>query len=255
VGQGDAALIRAPNGDTAIVDTGRWTSCSKTVGFVTGEGVTHIDYAFATHYDADHIGCLDDLLGAGVTVGACYDRGGSKTTQTFADYVSACGAARQTAQKGQVIAMGNVSVTVVDLNGSGVATSDENALGMVLLLSYGDFDHVFPGDLEGTSPDIETVVGPEVGDVDLCKVTHHGSKFSNTDAWLDAISPEVCILSVGNNSFGHPTSEAIGRLHAHGVELYWTNSGSGVAPGAGDHVCDGDVLVMVESSGDYEVTC
>ncbi len=222
---------------------------------MTDAGVSHIDYHFATHHDADHIGCLDDLVDAGVSVGACYDRGGSADTQTFDDYVAACGASRQTAQKGQVVSLGSVSITVVDLNGAGVSTDDENALGLVLLVTYGSFSHVLPGDLEGTSPDIESIIGPEVGDVDVCKVTHHGSKFSNTDAWLDAISPEVCVLSVGNNSFGHPTAEALGRLHAHGVDVYWTRAGSGVSPGPGDQVCDGDVFVTVEASGAYDITC
>ena len=76
----------------------------------------------------------------------------------------------------------------------------------------------FADDIPGVSPDVESVIGPEVGDVDVCKVTHHGSKTSTTDAWLSATDPEVCILSVGSNSFGHPTSEALGRLHDHGVE-------------------------------------
>lgn len=237
-----------------MIDTGRWTSCSKTVNFVTGEGVTHIDYAFATHYDADHIGCLDDLVGAGVTVGTCYDRGGSKDTQTFDDYAAACGASRQTASKGQLITMGEVTIKVVDLNGAGVNTSDENALGMVLLVESGPFSHVFPGDLEGTSPDVESVVGPEVGDVNFCKVTHHGSKFSNTNAWLDATTPEFCILSVGNNPYGHPTAEALGRLHAHGVEVYWTNLGSGAAPGVNDHIC-GDISISITLPDLVSLTC
>ena len=105
----------------------------------------------------------------------------------------------------------------------------------MLKLTYGSFTHVFAGDLPG--------------------VSHHGSNSSTTDAWLDATDPEVCILSVGNNSFGHPTSEALGRLHAHGVEVYWTQTGSGATPGAGDQVCDGDVSVTVESSGAYDITC
>ena len=125
----------------------------------------------------------------------------------------------------------------------------------MLKLTYGSFTHVFAGDFPGVNPNVEGIVGPEVGDVDVCKVSHHGSNSSTTDAWLDATDPEVCILSVGNNSFGHPTSEALGRLHAHGVEVYWTQTGSGATPGAGDQVCDGDVSVTVESSGAYDITC
>ena len=255
VGQGDAALIVAPNGDTAMIDNGRQGSCSDTASYLLGAGISHIDYHFATHYHADHIACLDDLLDAGVTVGTCYDRGGSFGTLTYQDYVGACGAARQTASKGQVISLGAVTIEVVDLNGAGLSTSDENAQSLVLKVSYGSFTHVFAGDLPGVSPNVESIVGPEVGDVDVCKVTHHGSNSSMTDAWLNATDPEVCILSVGNNGFGHPTSGTLGRLHAHGVEVYWTQTGSGATPGAGDHVCDGNVIITVGSSGAYDITC
>ena len=194
-------------------------------------------------------------MDAGITVGtACYDRGGSRATNTFDDYAAACGAKRQTATKGQVTTLAStVTITVVDLNGAGVSTSDENALGMVLLVSYGDFEHVFAGDLPGESPDIESVIGPEVGDVDMCKVNHHGSKFSSTNDWLDAIDAEVCVLSVGNNGFGHPTAAALGRLHAHGVNVYWTNDGSGVAPDPEwDNVANSSIIIEVGESS-YDV--
>ena len=255
VGQGDAALILSPSGEIAMIDSGRQGSCNDTVAFVLEQGVSHIDYHFATHYHADHIACLDDLVDAGVTVGTCYDHGGSFTTLTFQDYIGACGGARQTAFKGQVVGLGAVTIEVVDLNGAGLTTSNENALSLVLKVTYGSFNHVFAGDLPGVNPDVESIVGPEVGDVDVCKVTHHGSKSSTTEPWLNATDPEVCILSVGNNPFGQPTSEALGRLHAHGVEVYWTQAGSGATPGSGDHVCDGDVRVIVELSGAYNITC
>ena len=238
-----------------MIDNGRQGSCNDTVAYLSEQGITQIDYHFATHYHADHISCLDDLVDAGVTVGTCYDRGESFDTDTYEDYIGACGPARQTALKGQVVSLGAVTIEVVDLNGAGLTTSNENALSLVLKLTYGSFTHVFAGDIPGVSPDVESVIGPEVGDVDVCKVTHHGSETSTTDAWLDATDPEVCILSVGNNGFGHPTSEALGRLHAHGVEVYRTQTGSGATPGPADHVCDGDVRVTVEPSGAYDITC
>ena len=148
---------------------------------------------------------------------------GSASTGTYNDYVATCGTKRQTAFKGQVVNLaGGGTITVVDLNGAGVSTSEENALGLVLQLTYGAFDHVFAGDLPGESPDIESVVGPEVGDVEVCKVNHHGSASSNTDAWLNAISAEVCVLSVGANPYGHPTAAAMSRIHARAIDTYWT---------------------------------
>jgi hypothetical protein len=171
VEQADAALIIAPNGQVAMVDNGRWTGCGNTVSYAQGLGISTIAYHFATHYDADHIGCLDDLAAAGITIGtACYDRGGSKDTDVFDDYVAACGAKRQTATKGQVVTLdagsvNPVTISVNDLNGAGVSTTEENALGLVRS-SHTYLTDIFAGDLPGESPDIESVVGQEVGDVE-----------------------------------------------------------------------------------------
>ncbi len=77
-----------------------------------------------------------------------------------------------------------VTLTVVALNGAGVVTDDENAVSVVLRMTYGSFDEVLGGDLTGDSPDIESIVAPLVGDVDVYKVNHHGSQYSTNDiAW------------------------------------------------------------------------
>lgn len=248
---GDATLIISPASGVALVDSGRWTNCSNVVDYVEGLAITEIDYSFATHYDADHIGCLDDLVDAGVDVRACYDRGGSADTAAYQEYVAACGDRRETATAGQAVALaGGVSITVVALNGAGVSTSEENALGLVLLLSYGEFDEVLAGDLTGEEPDIESVVAALVGDVEVYHVNHHGSRYSSNDNWLDATAPEVGIISVGTNAYGHPSADALERLHDHGVKTYWTNLGSGAAPDpAWDRVADGAVVIETTGPG------
>jgi competence protein ComEC len=56
------------------------------------------------------------------------------------------------------------------------------------------------------------------------KVGHHGSRYSSTGAFLDAVEPAVAIISVGaRNSFGHPTPEVLGRLEAAGARIYRTD--------------------------------
>ena len=236
VEQGDAALIVSPGGEVVMVDSGRWTNCANTVSYVEGLGISSIDYHFASHYHADHIGCLDELAAAGITVEiACFDRGGSLSpaTDTFSQYVATCGERRQTLVQGQVITLDEdatpVTITVIALDGAGISTSSENAKSLVLKLTYGAFDEVFGGDLTGEDPDIESAVAGLVGDVEVYKVHHHGSRFSSNDIWLDATSPEVAIISVGNNSFGHPTADALARLHSRDVRTYWTNLGSGAS--------------------------
>lgn len=58
-------------------------------------------------------------------------------------------------------------------------------------------------------------------------VGHHGSKYSSQQDFLSALTPEAAIISVGDNSYGHPTDAAISRLEAVGAEVYRTdNQGS-----------------------------
>lgn len=237
-----------------MIDNGRWTNCSNTVEYLDTLSIEVIHYHFATHYDADHIGCLDDLVRAGLSITqACYDRGGEAATDTFADYISVCGEKRMTAGKGQRVTLGAngpspVHIDVVDLNGAGVVTNDENSLGMVLRLTYGRFDHVFPGDIPAT---IEEVVGPQVGDVEVCKVGHHGAAASSSEEWLNATTPETCVVSAGDgNPHGHPTEEAMARFRDRGVKVYWTSRGAGAEPDpAFDIVVES--TIVVSSDGNF----
>lgn len=142
---------------------------------------------------------------------------------------------------------------MLDLNGAGVNTSEENALGVVLRIDAGSFSEVIAGDLPGDRPDVESVVGPEVGQVDVYHVNHHGSAYSSNNTWLNAIGAKVAVLSVGGNPYGHPTAAAVGRIHAHGLITYWTNAASGVLP---DPVWDrvgGNIIVEVTAQN-FSVT-
>src|SRR6185436_975544 len=126
---------------------------------------------------------------------------------------------------------------------------DENAKSVVMKVSYGEFNEVIGGDLTGDgSTDVETTIGPQVGDVEVYKVHHHGSRYSSNDAWLNAIGAEVGIIQCGNgNSYGHPTQEALDRLHAHSVKTYWTETGAGGTPNpTWDKVASGTIVVQAQ---------
>jgi beta-lactamase superfamily II metal-dependent hydrolase len=252
VGQGDGALIISPQGQTALVDDGTYTNCSPFVNYIKGLGITSVDYHFASHYHSDHIGCLDDLAASGVLVNiAGYDRGYSYTTSMYQAYVNTLGSKRQTMSKNQVITLdagsaNPVYIKCVDLNGAGVYSvtgSDENPKTMVLKITYGNFEEVMGGDLTA-SPQVEPTVGPEVGDVEVYKVHHHASATSSYDSWLNATTPEVAVISVGNdNSYGHPTAAVLTRLHNHGVKTYWTETGAGATPAPGWDKVGGTIII------------
>ena len=258
VGQGDGAVIISPLGDVALIDEGPGGTNAmgvSVVGQLQALGITHVEHHFASHYHSDHISDIDAIVAAGIPINRGWDRGGSYTTGAYTTYATTLGTKRRTMVKNQVVTLDSLSahpVTIkcINLAGAGLYSgTEENVLSMVLKVSYGEFDEVFGGDLSGSTSgsykDIETTVGPQVGPVEVYKVHHHGSTTSSNAAWLSAIQPKIGVISIGNgNSYGHPTSAALSRLHAANVHTYWTETGSGVAPNASwDKVSNGQVRI------------
>ena len=94
--------------------------------------------------------------------------------------------------------------------------------------------------------DIETSVASLVGQIEVYKVHHHASRYSSNVAWLATTTPKVGIVSVGAaNTYGHPTPEALTRLHNAGVKTYWTSAGNGVSPVPGQDFIAGNIEVVV----------
>jgi len=261
-GQGDAAVIITPGGQVALIDEGtNFTvgssppSCARVLSELQALGVTHVDLHFASHYHADHIGCITALTG--ITIDAGWDRAQSYTSATYTNYANYLGAKRRTLVKGQVLTLDSLSAHPVTIkcvahSGDGIATTDENAKCLILKLSYGEYDEVFGGDLPGypsgspsSNTNIETKVGPQVGKVEVYKVHHHGSAYASYDDWLNATTPKVGIVSCGTgNTYGHPTAAAMNRLHNHGVRTFWTEQGSGATPNpAWDKVANSSIRI------------
>lgn len=258
VGQGDGALIISPLGEVAMIDDGPGGTGAMGVsvpGQLQARGVTEIKHHFASHYHSDHIGAIDEIANAGIPIRNGWDRGGSYTTGAYNTYVSTLGSRRRTMARNQVVVLDSLSahpvtITCVNLAGAGrYSGSEENNLSLVLRVSYGEFDEVFGGDLPGFNSgsyrDIETTVGPQTGPLEVYKVHHHGSATSSNAAWLNAVHPQIGVISLGNgNSYGHPTVDALTRLHAAGVHTYWTETGTGATPNpAWDKVASGQVII------------
>lgn len=53
-------------------------------------------------------------------------------------------------------------------------------------------------------------------DVDVWKVSHHGSKYSGGEMFLEKINPRLSLISVGKNTYGHPSAEVLSRLERTG---------------------------------------
>jgi len=262
VGQGDCTLIVSPTGGTLLFDGGTNGQGSGTIlPYMAGLGLTALDYVSSSHYHMDHIGGLDEVvnsIGIDSVRVAVLDRGWSYTTQTYTGYANAVAAKRTTILDQQVIDLGGgVTVTCVTVNGNGVLSEpflssnhDENDMCVGLLVEYENFEFFVGGDLSGVNSssytNIETPTAPDIGDIDVYRVDHHGSSSNSNATFLSTLDAEVAIISVGSNSYGHPTQTVLDRLVSYGSYIYQTGAGSGgTIPSGEGEVVNGHVVIEV----------
>jgi beta-lactamase superfamily II metal-dependent hydrolase len=255
IGQGDGTILISPEGETVLFDNGVEKQCDAPVSYLQQLGVTKINYHVASHYHADHIGCTEEVLKAFPLISDAFDRGFSYQGQVFRRYLQAITDKRKDGVPGEQIvldASGSdpVIIRFVAVNGDGISTRNENDLSLVAVIKFGKFDAVMGGDLSGFNTlqykDIESSVAQKVGQVEVYKVHHHGSNHSSNPKWLETIKPKVGIISVGQNTYGHPTAQTLKRLHDAGIKTYWTEKGNGESPDQEHDVVGGNIRVEVK---------
>ena len=236
VGQGDAVLIRAPEGQTALVDAGR----SSPVTSLRALGVDEIDLLVATHPHADHIGGMVDVINS-IPVRFYMDNGQPHTTATY-QRLSATLQQRTDITyliaEPRSISLGSVEIEVLPL--LPVLSTDLNNRSVGLVVRYGDFVAFLSGDSE-----IEAltfwVQGGVVPDVTVLKAPHHGSADGFTWEFLENVDPEVVAISVGStNTYGHP--------HAQALQAYTSAANTVLRTDR-----DGQITIVGYKDGRYEV--
>jgi competence protein ComEC len=255
VGQGDAALLISPDGETVLFDEGQAYDCEFPVEYLHSLGLQSIDYLITSHYHDDHIGCTKQILDEFPLQKIAFDRGKSNPSTTFDNYVSAVGSKRQTADLFKRLILDQetdhkVVISFLAMNGAGIKTTNENDMSLVALVSFGELDIMMGGDLSGFNAsgykDIESSVAGKAKQVEIYKVHHHCSEYSSNSTWLDTINPRIGIISV-SGSYGrkheHPAPDCLERLHIKGVRTYWTDDGIGADPDPKWDIIGGDIVV------------
>lgn len=215
VGQGDAELVTYSN-FSMLIDCG---DGSKDVSrMVRSYGVDKLDFLVLSHADADHVGGCAKVLRE-IPTANVIDSGAPKDTTAYRNFeVESTRSQRIIVTEDRNIYDGIHIFTAIDEN-SGYFT-DSNSNTLLLMFSYGDKKFLFAGDC---SANCETRISKDIPDVDLLKVAHHGSATSSTTQFLEKAKPEISIISVGENNYGHPTIAAILRLREYSKELYRTD--------------------------------
>ena len=220
VGQGDSIFIESPNGKTMLVDGGVKGAGPEIVAYLKEQGVQKLDAVVATHPDADHIGGLIAVLNS-IEIGEFYDSGKVHTSQTFEEMLTLIDTKNisyNVPKTGDTLAFDDaVSVKVLSADET---ASDNNDASIVLKVTYGDVSFLLTGDAgvalekEMLTKDVKSTV---------LKAGHHGSNTSSSQSFIQAVRPEVTVLSYGeDNKYGHPHEEVVERLQAIDSKIYAT---------------------------------
>ena len=240
VGQGDAIYLHASDGTDILIDGGPRSAGPTVVAHLQNAGVDDIEVMVLTHPDADHEGGLIDVLQSAIPVESWIYNGQHDNTLTYQQLITETqkrGLTPTPAVAGQFHRWGDVQAYV--LNPQPVLDPDQNDNSVTMLVVYGNVRFLFTGDIttdtEQALLELGTAWLPLALPADILKVAHHGSNNSSSTAFLEAVNPEVAIISVGQNPYGHPAQETLDRLAAVGAKVYRTDKFSTVTVTSDGH--------------------
>lgn len=231
VGQGDAILIKFPDGRTSLIDAGIRLNTFD-IGKYTIEpllnylNIDKIDLAFVSHMDIDHYGGYNYLIAKGIInelIKPAYDSTLSKDVK-FEHFMDDNPIIKSYYDQ-KIIKIGNVRVYVLNLtnNIKYQKLSGNNKSGIIKVV-YGNSSILFAGDIENKGEKYYTKYYNDFLKSDILKVPHHGSKTSSTENFINYIKPLYSIISVGKyNKYHHPSISVLSRLQRYNSKLFRTD--------------------------------
>ncbi len=237
VGQGDSTLIVAPEGNL-LIDAGTNSSESHLLAYLDMQGIETIDYFILTHPHEDHIGGADAVfenyevknvvLTFFPSTSNAYDAILDALKENVYTNVIEC-------EAGAEYSLGEMKMKLLGPDPDDLG-DDANNSSIITKITYGESSLLFTGDAEY---EVEAMLISRWGnelDCDFFKLGHHGSSTSNSDAFMDVVSPYMALVSCGeDNSYGHPHREIVTMLKNRNIEYYRTDKDGSVI-----FVCDGE---------------
>ena len=255
VGQGDAVLVQTPGRHSLLVDTGG--SSGGVDGFDFGGriivpaswalGVRRLTWLALTHGDRDHAGgapgVTRDLMPREIWEGVPVPRDPDRAA--LHDLAVDQGVTWRTITSGARLEAGAVRIDalhppVPDWERQRVRNDDS----MVLRVRFGQVELWLTGD---AGAEFESRLAADATDaaIRVLKVGHHGSRSSTSTVLVNALRPQIAVVSVGaGNLFGHPAPAVLERLAAAGATIFRTDRDGAVAIET-----DGETVYVQSASG------
>ena len=247
IGQGDSMLAVFPGGMTVLTDAGPDSSVVRELERVLPAGDRTIDLAVVTHPQLDHFGGFADVLRR-FSVGALIVNG--RTADDTAEgsawdelmtVANERGIPLVRVGAGDHVRQGEYGIDVLGPDAAWLQSGELNDTGIVELLRFPGWRVLLTADI-GMSAEDDLRSRADIH-ADVLKIGHHGSKYSTSAAFLDAVAPRAALISVGaRNRYGHPTPETLERLVSADVQIFRTDQDGAVRV----RVRDGKLLVTTE---------
>ena len=239
VGQGDGIHIRGESVN-CLIDGG--SSDTASVGkyrlepYFLSQGIERLDYVFVSHGDEDHINGIREMLENqeyGIEISCLVLPPAEYHDEKIAELIRTAmdnGTRAVVMGAGDMITSGGqeklILTCIAPENRLGITGG--NAASLVLDLSFGEFDMLFAGDVEGIGEERLAASGL-LRDYDILKAAHHGSKNSSTEEFLEITKPEYAVISAGeDNRYGHPHADTVRRFINAGCTVYSTQENGAI---------------------------
>ena len=219
VGQGESILIRN-NEHNMLIDAGNNADGKLLVKYLKNLNITKFDYVVSTHPHEDHLGGMDNIINE-FTIEHILMPDVTTNTKSFEEVIAAIEKKNLKIEIpviDETFTMGDLTFKVIHVGNN---EEDLNGDSIVLRMDYKDNSYLFTGDLTG---EIEQTLLEKDIDVDIYKVAHHGSTYSNTYEFLERVTPKYAFISCGkDNDYYYPHIKAVNRIKKHTKEIYETD--------------------------------
>ena len=217
-GQADCAVVR-DHGHTWLIDAG--DTYTPAADYLSATCLK-LNGVVLSHPHADHAGGLSVILD-NYRPDAIYVPAGWFDVEEVApsvaegiDKARGMGIPIIELKTGDAVALSDAATLEIYSPSGGELPAEVNDLSMLALVSCEGQRALFTGDLsqEG-EPEI-------IPDANVLKVAHHGSDKGTSERFLANVTPDIAVISVGENNYGHPGGETLARLEASGAEIWQT---------------------------------
>ena len=228
VGQGDSVFIETPNGNQVLIDGGPDNKTLAELGKIMPFYDRDIDVVLATHKESDHISGLFSVLERYdvKNIIDTKEKGDTAESKAWRVAVEKEKANEIEAIAGRFIDLGNgVELRILYPFDSfvGQKTKNPNEGSVVAVIKYKNNEFLFTGDIESGTEKKIFLSGVNLR-ADVIKIAHHGSKTSSIEDFLKNVEPQLAMIEVGKNNYGHPSLEVLSRLENLGIKYYRTDT-------------------------------